>query len=94
MNKYNMNQGLKRFGQSGVSAIKKELHQLITMNDLDPDNPKELRREDHRSAMAYLMLLKEKRDFTIKSQVCYVGRVQRNYMKKEETTPPPSCRRA
>ena len=69
MNQYNMKQGLKRFGQSGVSAIEKEVCQLVTMDALDPDNPKELSREDLRDSMAYLMFLKEKRDGNIKAQV-------------------------
>ena len=43
------------------------MHQIVTMNALDLDNPKEIIREDHRAAMAYLMLLKEKRDGTIKA---------------------------
>ena len=60
-------QGLKCFGQSGVSDIKKELHQLVTMDELDPDNPEDINRDYQRAAMAYLMSLKEKQDGTIKA---------------------------
>ena len=67
MTQFNMNQGLKRFGKSGVRAIKKEVHQLVTMYALEIDNLEELSREDHRAEMAYPMLLKEKRYGTIKS---------------------------
>ena len=43
------------------------MRQLVTMTALEPDKPKELRREDHRSAMAYLMFLQEKRYGNIKA---------------------------
>ena len=37
------------------------------MANLDPDNPKDLSREDHRAAMTYLIFLKYKRDGTTKA---------------------------
>ena len=77
-NQYNMKQVLNRFGQSRVSAIEKEVRQLITMDALYPDDPKEISREDQSSTMYYLMLLKEKWDGTIKAQGCYNVRIQRN----------------
>ena len=58
MTQYNMNQILKLFGQSRISAIEKELRQIVTMDALEIDNPKELRREELRALMAYLMFLK------------------------------------
>ena len=66
MNQYNTNQVLKRFGQSGVGTIKKEARQLVTIDNLYPDNPKDLSREYCRDTMAYLIFLKEKRDSTTK----------------------------
>ena len=57
MTQYNMNQVLKGFGQSGVIVTEKEVHQLVTMGNLDPDNPKDLSREYHRAVMDYLMFL-------------------------------------
>ena len=48
------------------------------MEALDPDNPKDISREDRMAAMTYLMFLKEKRDFTINSQEFCDGRVHRN----------------
>ena len=59
-----MKQVLKRLGQSVVSAIKKEVLQMVTMDALDPENSRKLRIEYHRAAMVYLMFLKEKRDGT------------------------------
>ena len=68
MTQYNMKHSLKYFGQSGVNAIEKEVRQLFRVDALEPNNPKELSKEYCRAAMAYLMLLKEKQDRTIKSQ--------------------------
>ena len=58
------------------------------MDALDPNNPKELSRVDCRSAIAYLMFLKEKWEGTVKAQGCCNRRIQQNYTKKEETTSP------
>ena len=52
MTQYNMKQGLMGSGQSGVIAIKKEVCQLVTMDTLDPEKVKEIRREDCSFAMA------------------------------------------
>ena len=94
MDQYNMKQGLKRFGQSGVSVIKKEVRQIFTMDTLEIDKPDELNREDCREAMTYLLLLKEKRDDTINSQGCYNGILQHNYIKSKRRALPQSCSRA
>ena len=88
MNQYNMKQGLKRFGQSGVRSIDKEVIQMVTMDALDPDDPKDPRREYHRSVMAYLMFLKEKQDGTINARGCCDRTIQMTYMTKEETISP------
>ena len=88
MTQYNTKQGLNRFGKSGVSAIKKEVRHMVKMDALDPEDLEDLRRYDYRAAMAYLMLLKKKRDGAIKAQGCCDRRMQRNYMTKEETSPP------
>ena len=85
MTQYNMKQGLKHFGQIGVSAIEKEVCHIFTMDILEPDDPKDLSREDRRSVIAYMMFLKEKQDGTINARGFYNGRIQQNYMTKEET---------
>ena len=68
MTQYNMKKGLKRFNQSGVSAIEKKVSHLVTMDALELYDPKYLSREDCRAAMANLMFLEEKRDGTIKAR--------------------------
>ena len=88
MNQFNVKQGLKRFFQSGVSIIEKEVRQLVTMDTLEPYKPNEISREYQMATMAYLVLLKDKRDRTIKTRGCCDRRVQRNYMTKEETSSP------
>ena len=67
MNQYNMKQDLNRSYQSRFGAIEKEERQLVTMDFLEPDNPKELIREDRRNVMAFLVFLKERHDGTIKA---------------------------
>ena len=62
--------------------------QLVTVDALDPYDPKELIREDYRDAMAYLMFLKAKQVGTIKSRGCCNIRTHQNYMTKEETSSP------
>ena len=68
MTQYNMKQVLKRFFQSRVGTIEEEVRQLVMIKALDPDNPKEIRREDRRAAMAYLMFLKVKRHSSVKTR--------------------------
>ena len=70
MTLYSLKQVLKCFGKSGVSTIEKEVCQLVIIDALETDNPKDFSREDFRVVMAYLIFLKEKRGGTIKAQVC------------------------
>ena len=85
---YNMKQGLNHFIRSSVGVIKKEVYQLVTIDDVEPDNPKDIIREYCRSAMAYLILLKKKRDVAFNRQGCCIRRLQQNYMKNKETISP------
>ena len=70
MTQYNTKQVLKRFSQSGVSDIEKEVLQLVMMYALEPHDPKDIIREDCRAAKAYLIFLKYKWDGTIKARGC------------------------
>ena len=42
MTQNNMKRGLQNFGDQGVAAAVKELRQLLTMDSIKPDNPKDL----------------------------------------------------
>ena len=85
---YNLKQSLKKFGDRTMVAVEKEVRQLDSMDALQPDDPSKLTKEERRAAMAYLMFVKEKRDGTLKGRGCCDGRVQRNWMTKEETSSP------
>ena len=85
---YNVRQGIKRFGQSGIDAIHKEMEQLHDMEVIDPILASNLTTKEKQAALAYLMFLKEKRDGQIKGRGCADGRKQRAYMSKEDTSSP------
>jgi len=58
---YSLKAGLRRFGQRGDAAVKKELHQFHTMSCFKPRDIHSLTREDRRNALSLLMFLTEKR---------------------------------
>ena len=66
----------------------RSVSQLVIIDALETDNPKDFSREDFRVVMAYLIFLKEKRGGTIKAQVCCDRSIQQNNMTKEETRSP------
>ena len=78
-----MNEGLRRFGKRGEDAVRKEIKQLHDMGVITPIHPTP---EQKRSALQYLMFLKEKRSGAIKGRGCADGRPQRKTMSKEEAS--------
>jgi hypothetical protein len=72
---------LKRFGQAGAEAIRKELHQIITLHVMSGCMPGSLSSEQKQKALRYLMFLKEKRCRCrcIKGQGCADGHKQQVY---------------
>ena len=83
-----MKQGLKRFGEEGYAAVKKEMQQLHDRKVMQPINRKDLTPAQKREALGYLMFLKKKRSGTVKGRGCADGRKQRAYITKEESTSP------
>ena len=79
---------MKVFGDAGAEAIKKELEQLVYRKVMHGKNPSTLTREEKRSALKYLMFLKQKRCGRVKGRGCADGRKQRIYKTKEETSSP------
>ena len=51
-------------------------------------HPKDLTKEEKRKAMESLIFLSEKRDGTVKGQMCPNGNTQRSYIPKEEASSP------
>ena len=80
--------GLRQFGQKGVDTLMKELQQLIDRWVMRPRDAKTLSWGEKKSALKYLMLLKEKRCRKVKGQGCADRRKQRLYKLKEETSSP------
>jgi hypothetical protein len=57
---YSIKQGLKLIGQREVDAILEEVMQLHDQDVLEPIDPSKFTKEDKKSALSYLMFLKEK----------------------------------
>ena len=66
----------------------KELQQLIDQKVMHPRDATTLSQNEKRSALKYLMFLKEKRCGKVKGWGCADGRKQRLYKSKEETSSP------
>ena len=57
----NMKQGIKMFGEAGVDAVRKEMQQLHDRKFMAAKHPKELKPEQKKESLAYLLFLKWKR---------------------------------
>jgi hypothetical protein len=85
---HTMKAGIKRFGDRGTEAVKKELQQLHDRQVLVPMHLEQLTGLERSRALGYLMFLKEKTDGSIKGRGCADGRPQRAYIPKEDATSP------
>ena len=81
-----MKKELRMFCKRGVDAVTKGMRQLHDMNALEPVSG--LTGEEKRSALGYLMYLKEKADGNIKDRGCADGRKQREYIAKSDAASP------
>ena len=80
--------GLRIFGDDGVRAVEKEMHQLHDRGAMIPVHKRSLTSEQRKEALAYLMFLKRKRCGKVKGRGCADGQKQRAYIAKEEATAP------
>ena len=80
--------GLRQFGQRGADTLMKELQQLINCRVMRPRDARTLSQGEEKSALKYLMFLKEKRCRTVKGWGWADGRKQRLYKSNEETSSP------
>ena len=85
---YHVSKGLEVFGDTGVSAILKELKQLHDRMVMDPQNADEIKRSKKKAALQYLMFLNQKRCGKIKGRGCADRRKQRKYLTKDDTSAP------
>ena len=88
MTQYSMKKGIEIFGDAGIEAILKELHQLHDRGVLEPANHTTMTPTERKAALAYLMFLKEKRTGEIKGRGCADGRKQRLHTNKEDASSP------
>jgi hypothetical protein len=82
LSQVNIKEGIKRFGEAGVSAVVKELKQLHDRKVMEPVSHDSLSNEQRSKALNYLMFLKQKRDGAIKGRECADGRKQRKKITK------------
>ena len=80
--------GLRTFGDDGMKAVEKEMHQLHDRDVMKPVHKDCLTPKQRKEALAYLMFLKRKRCGKIKGRGCADGRKQRAYITKEDSTAP------
>lgn len=88
LTQYGMNKGLRAFGKPADDAIRTEMVQLHELNVMKPRAPATITRSEKRSALQYLMFLKQKRSGAIKGRGCADGRKQRGEMTKPEASSP------
>ena len=80
--------GLRLFGQDGANAIKKELEQLVYRCVMHGKHPGHLTKKQWKSALKYLIFLKQKQCGRIKARGCADGRKQHIYKSNKETSSP------
>jgi hypothetical protein len=85
---YSLKKGLKKFKEVGEEAVSKEFLQLHMRDTIKPHNAEELSTNQKKGALESLVLLKEKRDGTVKGRTCADGRKQRETAEPGATTSP------
>ena len=80
--------GLQTFGNDGMKAVEKEMHQLHDCDVMTPVHKHCLMPEQRKEVLGYLMFLKRKCCGKIKGCRCADGHKQRAYITKEESTAP------
>ena len=73
LQQYNINKGLKMFGDRGATAVTKELTQLHAMETFFPEDSDKLTSNEKSDALYALILLTEKRNGDIKGRACVDG---------------------
>jgi hypothetical protein len=79
---------IKKHGKAAEDAMMDEYIQLENLNVYQPINPSTLTRDQQKSALRAINLIKEKRDGKLKGRTVADGRPQRNLYDKSETASP------
>jgi len=85
---YQMEVGIKRFGERGKIAVTKELDQFNKYKVFEPKHAYDLSEEDRKKALSSLIFLKEKKNGPMKERSCANRSVQREHVAKEEAAAP------
>jgi len=85
---YQMEAGIKQFGEQGKIAVTKELDQFNKYKVFELKHAYDLSKEDRKKALSSLIFLEEKKNRTIKARSCANGSVQREHVAKEEAAAP------
>ena len=88
MTQYSVKKGLQVFGEAGVEAVMKQLRQVHDRQVIEPVDATKVSHEAKRSALPYLIFLKQKRTGQVKGRGCADGRKQRESTSKEEASSP------
>ncbi len=85
---YQLEAGIKQFGDQGEIAVTKELQQFNTYGVFERKSADELTDNDKKKTLASLIFLKEKRTGGIKARSCANESKQREHIAKEEAAAP------
>ena len=88
MQQLSLKEGLKKFGDKGDKAAYAEMEQLHLRTTFKPVLPSDLTQEKKKEVLEGIMLLKEKKDGTIKGRNVADGRRQREFIDKHEAASP------
>src|SRR5210317_575036 len=88
MQQVSLREGLIRFGEKGNMAALAEMEQLHMRDAFKPVLPSNLTPEKKKEVLESIILLKQKRDGTIKGRNCADGRKQREFTSKEAAASP------
>src|SRR5210317_406046 len=88
MQQVSLREGLRRYGEEGTKAALAEMEQLHMRDTFKPVLPSNLTPKKKKEMLKSIMLLKQKRDGTIKGRNCADGRKQRECTSKEEAASP------
>jgi len=80
--------GIKKFKERGEAGVSKELTQMHDMQVFWLICKDDLTYDEKKKALASLMFLKEKRDKSVKAQMCADGQKQRGDWTKQQSTSP------
>jgi hypothetical protein len=85
---YQLEAGIKQFGEQGETAVTKELDQFNKYRVFEPKHARDLSEGDKKKALSSLIFLKEKKSGVIKAHSCANRNPQREHIAKEEAAVP------